>query len=499
MVKFSKFILIFLLLFIIVSCTKSSSSNTLDADLRKVILAHGLTGNPIAGRSVPDINSSKAQLGMRLFFSKSLGGDRDSACVSCHHPALGGGDNLSLPIGVGAENPELLGVGRRHSSNAIGFDGGPTVPRNAPTTWNLIAWDETLFYDGRVESLGKTPNKNGDDGKGIRTPDSDFGTLDSLAGNNLAHAQARFPVTSNEEMKGFEHDNKSNQEIREFLALRLGGYGSGAGELGNTGYWLKKFQEAFNAPTGTAQELITEQNIAMLIGEYERSQVFIDNAFKQYIEGDNNAISDSAKEGALLFFRTAAEGGANCASCHGGDFFTDEKFHNIAMPQIGRGKGDGDGSEDFGRSRETGNDDDKYAFRTPTLLNVEVTGPWSHAGAYTSLTAVVKHHLNPAAAVANYNPSQLNQTGIQNLDKWKANTQKALDKLLADQQAGKDVIQSVELADTQVNDIVEFLKTLTDPCTQDRACLAPWIPAAVDDADPNGDQLNAVDTNGSPL
>ena len=36
-----------------------------------------------------------------------LGGDRDSACVTCHHPALGGGDALPLSIGVGADDPEL--------------------------------------------------------------------------------------------------------------------------------------------------------------------------------------------------------------------------------------------------------------------------------------------------------------------------------------------------------------------------------------------------------
>ncbi len=59
--------------------------------LERIIKSNHLTGDPMLGRNAPDIESPKAQLGMDLFFSKTLGGDSDSACVTCHHPALGGG------------------------------------------------------------------------------------------------------------------------------------------------------------------------------------------------------------------------------------------------------------------------------------------------------------------------------------------------------------------------------------------------------------------------
>jgi len=62
-----------------------------------------LTGDPTTNRSLPQITDNKAQLGMKLFYTKSLGGDKDSACVTCHHPMLGGGDNISLSIGSEAE------------------------------------------------------------------------------------------------------------------------------------------------------------------------------------------------------------------------------------------------------------------------------------------------------------------------------------------------------------------------------------------------------------
>ncbi len=465
----------------------------LDMALRNIIQQQGLTGNPLLNREVPNINSAKAQLGMDLFFSKTLGGDHDSACVACHHPVLGGGDNLSLPIGVEADQPDLLGPGRSNVNAVHNPEGGPPVPRNAPTTFNVVAWDQFQFHDGRLESLGKTPGANGADGMGIRTPDSAFGVADPLAGNNLVHAQARFPVTSNEEMKGFEHGDYTNQTIRELLAGRLGGYGDEGQVLFDVDHWINKFRAALDDYQSPVEDLVTEQNVSMMISEYERSQAFVETPWKRYVEGEKNAISLAAKKGAVLFFKSSSEGGANCSSCHSGDFFTDESFHNVAMPQIGPGKGDGlDGSKDFGRARETGLDADMFAFRTPSLINVEVTGPWSHAGAYTSLTAVVKHHINTAEAINNYDVQQLGQEGIRNLDLLQENSLEAY-------HADNFALQEIQLSEMQIGFIVEFLKTLTDPCTQDRKCLGQWIPDSEDRIDPNGEQLNAIGEDGKLL
>ncbi len=465
----------------------------LDMALNSIIQQQGLTGNPLLNRQVPDINSAKAQLGMDLFFSKTLGGDHDSACVACHHPSLGGGDNLSLPIGVEADQPDLLGPGRSNNNAVHNPEGGPPVPRNAPTTFNVVGWDKFQFHDGRLESLGKTPGANGADGLGIRTPDSPYGVADPLAGNNLVHAQARFPVTSNEEMKGFDHSDYNNQAIRELLAGRLGGYGDEGQVLYDVDHWINKFRAVLGDYQSPVEELVTEQNVSMMISEYERSQAFVETPWKRYVEGDKNAISTQAKKGALLFFRSSSEGGANCSSCHSGDFFTDESFHNVAMPQIGPGKGDGiNGSKDFGRARETGLEADKFAFRTPSLINVEVTGPWSHAGAYTSLNAVVKHHVNTAEAINNYDDQQLGQEGIGNLDLMQANTLEAYN-------AENFALETLSLSDMQIGFIVDFLKTLTDPCVQDRKCLGQWIPNAKKRLDPNGEQLNAIDENGKLL
>ncbi len=462
---------------------RPGTAHDLDAALREVVAVRGLTGDPSAGRDLPGIDDPVAQLGRKLFFTKALGGDMDTACVTCHHPLLGGGDGLPLSIGVGAHEPDLLGPGRTHAS------GKSNVPRNAPTTFNSGLWDQVLFLDGRVESLGKTPGRNGADGLGIRTPDSTFGAPDPQAGDNLVMAQSRFPLTSAAEMRGATFEaQQPNAVVRAHLCERLGDFGAGHGELAHTA-WLTEFQAAFDSDA-EAEALITDANMSAAIAAYERSQLFVDTPWRAYVAGDEDAITDSAKRGALLFFRPEAQGGANCASCHSGDFFTDEQFHTLAVPQIGPGKGDGafkDG--DFGRFRESGRPEDLFAFRTPTLLNVEVTGPYGHSGAYATLEDIVRHHLGPAAAIASYDVAPLSP-GV-DVTHWEDNTQAALSKLIDDRRLGRKTIPDIALRDDQVADVVSFLRALTDPCVTDPACLAAWVPGG-DEGGPDGLGLQAV-------
>lgn len=287
------------------SDSESSDSNIelteSDMSLQTVIDDKNLDRSAIANRDIPSITSPLANLGKKLFFSQSLGGDFDSACASCHHPTLGGADALSLPIGVESINPQVLGQGRENNS------GLPVVPRNSPTIFNVALWDSSLFWDSRVESLGKENNQNGA-ASGISTPDSGFGVADSNAGSNLVTAQARFPVTSNEEMKtaGFE-DGSSNDVIRDHLAARLGDYDEGIGELARN-QWLAEFQTAFNS-TADAEGLVTFENTVEAIGEYERSMAFIDSPWRNYLDGDTNALTEQQKQGALLFFNAPEDGG----------------------------------------------------------------------------------------------------------------------------------------------------------------------------------------------
>ena len=444
---------------------EDKSETSLDLQLSKLINRHKLTGTPVASQSIPDISSPKAQLGMKLFFSKSLGGDKNTACASCHHPMLGGGDNLSLSIGVAAVKPDALGANRQTADFKH-----TQVPRNAPTTFNIAFWNKILFHDGRIERLENNE---------ITTPDMTYPKSDLLAGDSLAQAQARFPITSAEEMRGEYLNASLNQTLRRVLAKRL------------QKNWLGEFQKGFDQENTCVEELITEQNYYEAIAAYENSQVLINNPWKAYVEGDKNAISDNAKKGAKLFFTTQDKGGAGCASCHSGDFFTDEKAHNTGMPQIGLGKSNGKtGSNDYGCELTTKLAKDKFRFRTPSLLNVEVTGPWGHAGAYTTLEAVTEHMLSPEKSAKNYDVKQLKQKNII-INDLKANTLEALNY-------GIHIETKPNATKDDIRYLVSFLKSLTDPCVNDRDCMSKWIPAT-DVNDPDGLMLHAVDANTGKL
>lgn len=485
---------------VLVSDVETSTPNPIDTQLRQRVQAANVTGDLELGRTLPAITDPLAQLGRDLFFTAGLGGDLEVACVTCHHPNLGGGDGLSLPVGVGAIDPATLGPGRINQET-----GRPNVPRNAPTVLNSGLWDRSMFWDGRIENLDANPQNNGLDAV-IRTPDTLFGIQDLGTGGNLTSAQAHFPVTSAAEMRtaGFAVGS-DNEALRARLAARLGDYGEGAGEMAQND-WLQRFQIAYDEPTAAAEDVINYDNIAIAIGEYERSMVFTDNPFSRWVAGDDTALTDVQKRGALLFYTPTEQSGAGCVSCHTGDFFTDELMHNVATIQIGEGKGNGN-SDDFGRERETGLIEDRYAFRTPTLLNVTATGPYGHAGAYETLEEIVAHYINPGASINNW----FNRGGVCGLEQFsampdcaslypesRANSVLALEQLEERRVEGDSLFLNASLSAVHVDEIVAFLEALTDPCVEDPMCMRPWVADPLS-AGPDGMQLNGVDRAGAPL
>ncbi len=460
--------------------------DTLDQTLQQVLHPLGLTGNPAEELELPDIRSSKrAQLGRELFFSKSLSVGFDVACASCHHPLLAGTDKLSLPVGVGAVDPDLIGPGRRHNGDFNTdpeADNGPNVERNSPTTFNVALYQHALFDDGRVEGIvfhdGYYATTHELSQKRllpltkkstIKTPESIFRGPDALAGDSLLEAQARFPVIAAAEMRGFSSGLKGNNAVRAFLAKRLRGQ---TDEL-KKNHWQSLFQQAFNDdPEQSVEKMITFDRIANALAEYQRSQLFIDNPWKAFLEG-RGTLSETAKRGALLFFTGVDKGGAGCARCHGGDFFTNESYHNLAVPQFGRGNfvyG-----QDLGRYRTTRKDDDLFAFRVPSLLNVTETAPYGHTGAFTDLRGIIKHHLNPEKSIEGFDFSlqqlpQFNGLPV-SYPETRKNTRAALEQLKAVNHERMPV-----LSEQQITSMIAFLETLTDPCIKSESCLRHWLP-----------------------
>ena len=292
-------------------------------------------------------------------------------------------------------------------------------------------------------------------------------------------------------------------DVRETMAARIGNYGAGAGVLPKN-EWLPLFREAFHDDTSPPERLVTANRISTAIAQFERTMTFTNTPWKAYVHGDSSAISESAKRGAILFLMPSTEGGADCSRCHAGDFFSDENYSNLAVPQVGRGESNAnspaDASDDWGRGRVTGKPEDRYNFRTPSLLGVEMTGPYGHTGVFNTLKDIVKHHLNVEDSLRRFDYSTVSAAGGPiNVAMAKEHTNLALQKLLASRAVFDPyVVQNIDLSDTDIDNLVNFMKTLTDPCLKSPTCLAQWIPSA-SDPDPDGLRLCAKDENGREL
>jgi cytochrome c peroxidase len=89
--------------------------------------------------------------------------------------------------------------------------------------------------------------------------------------------------------------------------------------------------------------------------------------------------------------------------------FTDFREHAIAVPQVvpssTNNAFDGpNANQDFGREDATADPADRYRFRTPSLRNVAVEAAYMHDGAFTTLAAAIRHHLDAVASLQAYDP-----------------------------------------------------------------------------------------------
>ncbi|MEA2009404.1 MAG: cytochrome c peroxidase [Actinomycetota bacterium] len=388
-----------------------------------------------------DADPALVALGDALFWDPILSGNKNMACSTCHHTRFASGDGLSISIGQGG-----TGIGtERTMVDAM------LIPRNATEVFNRGASEWTVqFWDGRVEG---TPETGWSSSAGEQLPEG----LD-----NVLAVQAMFPVASAGEMRG-------NPEDEEIFGVH-----NEIGELGDddyTGIWaaltarlveIPEYVEMFAAayPAVSVDDLGFE-HAANALAAYQATVFDLtDSPWNRYLAGDTAALSDDAVRGAAHFY-----GDATCATCHSGPLMSDQGFHSLAVPQIGPGK-DEDAPEDFGRGRETQVDADMYAFRTPSLHNVALSGPWTHDGAFSSLEAVIRHHMDPETSLASYDVAQAVGPSLQFV-----NRDRYLDPLLASVDPLLEAIPN--LTDEQITDLVAFLNALTDPAAMNLDHLVP--------------------------
>jgi cytochrome c peroxidase len=137
--------------------------------------------------------------------------------------------------------------------------------------------------------------------------------------------------------------------------------------------YVKEFEEVFGTPN------VTVDLVANAIAAFERTVVTTDSPFDRYVKGDSKALTKLEKRGLEIF-----NGKGHCTACHWGSYFSDGRFHNLAVkPAEGE-------KPDEGRYAITKNKSDMGGFKTPTVRDAALRAPYMHNGSEKTLEDVIE-------------------------------------------------------------------------------------------------------------
>jgi len=151
-----------------------------------------------------------------------------------------------------------------------------------------------------------------------------------------------------------------------------------ADKLNTHSSYPELFKQAFGI------EQIDSNYVVKAISQFERSLISANSKWDKFVRGEL-MLSDQELRGWDLFNVEGPVNGADCFHCHGAPHFTDFDFHNNGL----------DTDElftDLGLFNVTQENIDKAKFKTPTLRNIEVTGPYMHDGRFETLEEVIEHY-----------------------------------------------------------------------------------------------------------
>lgn len=280
---------------------------------------------------------------------------------------------------AGCHHPEKAFTDGIAKSTAMKFDG--TVMRNAPTLINCV-YSERFFHDMRSEALE----------------------------DQVEHVLVN--------RKEFDTD------MLEITA-----------KLRESDEYVSLFDEAFKTVPG---EKINSRNISFAMSAYVSSLRGFNAPFDKYVRGEIDNIDASVVRGFNLFMGKAA-----CGTCHFAPVFNgtvppryeESESEVLGVPEnpyIKKPVLDPDLGRGVARLKEQA-PFNRYAFKTPTVRNIELTAPYMHNGAYRTLEDVMDF----------YNKGGGKGIGIE----------------LEHQTLPFD---SLSLKKQEINDIIAFMKALTD-------------------------------------
>lgn len=370
--------------------------------LRAAVVRGGLL--PASELQVPT-DPELVSVGHKLFQSRLLSHNLDTACASCHVDRFGSSDGIPIALGTGAS-----GFGNERIRN-----GGDIIPRNAQALWGRGGNGFDIFFsDGRVTS----------DGVGV---------------------QSQFGQSSPSEDPLIVSIHLPSVEIGEMLSGDISQLQTETVESANLVYELIANRVIEDELLGRELAIAVEKqpeeisflDIATALAHFIRFNFAIDPTKLHRFTFSDGDLTENEINGGLLFY-----GRGGCSTCHNGPYFSDFRFYALPFPQFGFGA-NGFGV-DYGRFNVTLDVNDLYSFRTPPLYDVLDTAPYSHSGSVYSIEEAILYHVDP----------------LRFIDTQSLSTQERVDYYERLSIWADTPLNGVFLSDNDVEDLVSFLNTL---------------------------------------
>lgn len=246
----------------------------------------------------------------------------------------------------------------------------PPIPADNSMTPERISLGEKLYWDRRTSKTGATscgfchhPTYYG-----AEPMDRSVGVYGELHAAN-AHTVLNAAFHSSQFFNGsaITLEDQALGAIRSHVASR-----SWPEEVAQRLNRIPEYQAAAQAAYG---EPLSEETIGKAIASFMRTLITPDYPLARWLQGDEQAMSEQQKRGMATFVDKG------CVACHTSPYFSNFSFQKFEIEG---------GMHHQGRYKVTEDEDDKFRYKVPSLLNVAMTPPYTHAGVIKTLPEMVE-------------------------------------------------------------------------------------------------------------